>query len=424
MADYEAPYLEDETDAHREKRVYSVSDLNREARSVLEARFASIWVEAEVSNFKFHTSGHMYLSLKDDKSQISAVFFSRWNQGIKFKIEDGMKVLVCGRISLYEPRGQYQFYIERMEPQGVGALELALRQLRARLEKEGLFDPGHKKRIPRFPAAVGVITSPTGAVIRDILNVVNRRFLGTRVLLYPVRVQGEGSAAEIARALEDMNHLEEPVDVLIVGRGGGSLEDLWSFNEEVVVRAVYASRIPVISAVGHETDWTLCDLAADLRAPTPSAAAELVVQNREEVASRVQDYTGRMMTSLSYLLENSRSRLEALENSYALKQPVFLVQQAAQRLDEAVRRLMMSGPSRVEDSARAFQMLAGKMQALSPLAILSRGYSVTQKQDGKLFKDLRELVPGTRMVTRFSFGTVESEVREARPTKGGRHGAG
>ena len=401
-----------------DRRVYTVTDLNREARQLLETSFASVWVEAEISNFKWHTSGHMYLTLKDEKSQISAVFFSRLNQRVKFRLEDGLKVLAGGRISLYEARGQYQFYVERIEPQGVGALELALRQLKEKLNKEGLFDTGAKKSIPLFPQTVGVITSPTGAVIRDILNVVQRRFSGTRVLLYPVRVQGDGAAEEIARAVNEMNRIEDCPDVLIVARGGGSLEDLWAFNDEMVVRAVFQSIIPVISAVGHETDWTLCDFAADLRAPTPSAAAELVVQNREELENRLKQMQERIRSAVDSRIEDFQEQLNALRDSYALRQPGFLIQQAAQKLDEFSRRFQAAMGHVLRDRNQTFHASAGRLHALSPLAILERGYTVTHSPDGKGFRQLSDIQPGSLMVTRFAFGTVHSEVVKVERLKG------
>ncbi|MBI3313527.1 MAG: exodeoxyribonuclease VII large subunit [Candidatus Omnitrophica bacterium] len=405
----ELPELSEDFLTTPKRKVYTVSQLNREARFLLESQFASIWIEAEISNFKRHSSGHFYFTLKDSQSQISAVFFSRQNQYLKFEPKDGLQVLAMGRISLYEARGQYQFYIERLEPKGMGSLQLAFLQLKEKLEKEGLFRPEHKKPIPRFPRVVGVVTSPTGAAIRDILNVVNRRFQGTRVLLNPVRVQGDGAAAEIAKAIEQMNLLPE-IDVLIVGRGGGSLEDLWAFNEEIVARAVYRSKIPIISAVGHEIDWTICDLVADLRAPTPSAAAELVVQNREELCSRMVEYQSRMRSAISGLLETNKERLEALEQSYAFKQPAQLIEQYAQRLDELFRQLLNYSKTVLGHKKHLLQNLAGKLHALSPLAILERGYSLTFKEDGKLLKDLQHVKIGNSITTKLRKGILHSKV--------------
>jgi len=403
------------------RKIFSVSEINREIRGLLEKQFPVVWIEGEVSNFKYHTSGHMYLTLKDEKSQLGAVFFSRYNQGLKFQLKDGLQVIALGRISLYEPRGQYQLYIERLEPKGVGALQLALRQLKEKLEKEGLFDPAHKKPVPKFPRVVGVVTSPTGAAIRDILNVVGRRFYGTEILLNPVRVQGEGAAEEIARAIGEMNRIGN-VDVLIVGRGGGSLEDLWAFNEEVVARAIFASKIPVISAVGHEIDWTICDWVADLRAPTPSAAAELVVQNREEIKIRLADLTARMRQGMFFLTEDRRHQLEGLESSYALKQPLNLVYQYSQRLDEWVRQLQNYARAGLSNKEHGFRRLAGRLEALSPLAVLERGYSLTYSPKGTLIKESGKLRVGDTVITRVSKGEFEARVTDIRDTEETNHG--
>ncbi len=393
----------------QKKKVYSVTQLNREARMILESRFATVWLEAEISGLKKHTSGHFYLSLKDDKSQISAVFFSRYNMMLRFDIKDGLQVMVMGKISLYEPRGQYQFFIERMEPKGMGSLQLAFLQLKEKLEKEGLFEESRKKPIPRFPRTVGIVTSATGAAIKDILNVMGRRFSGTEILLYPVQVQGAGSAEQIARAITDLNRMGG-IDVMIVGRGGGSIEDLWAFNEEVVARAIAASRIPVISAVGHEIDWTIADLVADLRAPTPSAAAELVVQNQAELEKRLADLKFRMNNRALLAVRDAKRRLEDLVQSYAFKQPGILVQQFAQRVDELSRQLQNYLKSFLLHKSQAFGNAAGKLNALSPLAILERGYSVSFTENGKLLKDAGKVKPGDSIKTKLWRGTVHAKV--------------
>ncbi len=390
-------------------KVYSITELNRAVRQRLEGEFSGLWVEGEISNFKFHSSGHMYLSLKDESSQISACFFSRYNQRLKFEPKNGLKVLAFGRVSLYEPRGQYQFYIERLEPKGVGALQLAFLQLKEKLEKEGLFRPEHKKAIPRFPRVVGIVTSPTGAAIRDILNVMQRRFAGTQVQLFPVRVQGDGAGAEVAQAIAEMNRLAE-ADVLIVGRGGGSIEDLWAFNEEVVARAIFSSRIPVISAVGHEIDWTIADLVADQRAPTPSAAAELVVQNREEVELRLKDYFQRIQMQMGAFIESRKQLLEGLRSSYAFRQPLLLIDDFSQRLDEQMRQLLNYLKAIVNHKAQSFYALAGKLNALSPLAILERGYSISLNAQGQPVREATQVKTGETLRTRLWKGTVESTI--------------
>lgn len=391
------------------KKVYSVTQINRQARLLLETQFATVWVEGEISNFKHHTSGHMYFSLKDETSQISACFFSRNNQTIKFIPKDGLKVLAFGKVSLYESRGQYQLYVERLEPKGVGALQLAFLQLKEKLEKEGLFRPERKRPIPKYPQTVGIVTSPTGAAIQDIMNVVQRRFNGTEILIYPVRVQGDGAAQEIASAIRDFNTMPG-IDVMIVGRGGGSIEDLWAFNEEVVARAVYESKIPVISAVGHEIDWTICDFVADYRAPTPSAAAEIVTANRVDLEERLRDYESRMRNVMKNFLESQREFLKNILSSYAFKQPLLLIDQFSQRLDELIRQMQNYLKSAVTQKSQSFQTVCGRLHALSPLAILERGYSLTFNEKGQLLKDARSVQVGDALRTKFFKGEVHSKV--------------
>lgn len=401
------------------RQIFTVSQLNRRMRLLLESQYPALWVEGEISNFKKHSSGHIYFTLKDEAAQISAAFFSQYQRGLNFELKDGLRVLVFCRVSIYEARGQYQLYVERVEPQGVGALQLAFQQLREKLEKEGLFREERKRPIPRFPKTVGVITSPTGAAIYDILNVVNRRFCGTQLLLFPVKVQGEGAAEEIAAAIEAMNRLQEP-EVLIVGRGGGSLEDLWAFNEEVVARAVFHSRIPVISAVGHETDWTICDGVADLRAPTPSAAAELVVSSRAELEEKIRDYRSRIRAALWSLWDQSREEWLRLASSAAFRQPRYLLDQFAERTDELARRLQMALKTAVTFNRQNFENLTGRLNALNPLGILERGYSVTFGPEGVVLKDARKVKIGDRLRTRLYQGTLISEI--TRIEKGETHG--
>ena len=391
------------------RRIYTVSQLNRQSRFVLESKLSAIWVEGEISNFKHHSSGHIYLTLKDESAQISAAFFSQHQRGLKFQLKDGLKVLAFCRVSIYEARGQYQLYIERVEPQGVGALQLAFHQLKERLAKEGLFVEARKRPIPRFPKTVGVITSPTGAAIHDILNVVNRRFCGTHILLYPVKVQGEGSAQEIAAAIKAMNEQAE-AEVLIVGRGGGSLEDLWAFNEEPVARAVFESRIPVISAVGHETDWTICDLVADLRAPTPSAAAELVVSSRVELESGLRDRKERLDAAIRGMFERAQERLSDIASSAAFRQPQYLLEQFTGRVDELARRIEGRVKDLVGSKAQYFQGMTGKLNALNPLATLERGYSVSFNEKGEILKAADQISVGGSLRTRLHKGSLVSKI--------------
>lgn len=394
-----------------EPKIFTVRELTREIKHLIESAFTTVWVEGEISGFKHHHSGHMYFSLKDAEAVIKAAFFSRFNRGLKFDLKDGLQVVCLGKISVYEPRGDYQLYVERIEPKGLGALQMAFLQLKEKLAKEGLFDPVRKRPLPRFPRTVGVVTSPTGAAFRDILNVVNRRFRGTSILLNPVRVQGDGAAEEIARAIDEMNQWDD-LDVLIVGRGGGSLEDLWAFNEEIVARAVHRSRVPVISAVGHEIDWTICDWVADLRAPTPSAAAELVVQNREELEGRLKDFAQRLRDATQKILEERQEALRALQENYAFKQPLNLVNQYAQRLDELLRQLQNYVKNLVREKKQTFQSWIGRLEALSPLAILERGYSLTFDGGGDLLKDVRRLKRGDTLRTRLYQGSVYSRVEK------------
>ena len=391
------------------RQILTVSQLNRKSRSLLESQLSGVWVEGEISNFKHHSSGHMYLTLKDENAQISAAFFSQYQRNLKFELKDGLKILAFCRVSIYEARGQYQLYIERVEPQGVGALQLAFQQLKERLAKEGLFNEERKRSIPRFPKIVGVVTSPTGAAIHDILNVVNRRFCGTHVLLYPVKVQGEGAAGEIAAAIETMNERSE-VDVLIVGRGGGSLEDLWAFNEEAVARAVFGSHIPVISAVGHESDWTICDLVADLRAPTPSAAAELVVSSRLELEERLRGRRERLDFAMNGMFERYQEQLSNLASSAAFRQPQYLLDQFTGRVDELGRQMEGRLAGLVGSKSQIFHGVTGRLNALNPLAILDRGYSVSFNEKDEIVKNVQQVSVGDVMRTRLHQGSLISKV--------------
>ncbi len=402
-------------------KVYTVRDLTRRIREMMESNFAGVWVEGEISGFKNHHSGHMYFSLKDSEAILKVAFFSRHNRGLKFELKDGLQVLCFGKISVYEPRGDYQLYLERIEPKGLGALQLAFLQLKEKLAKEGLFDLARKRPIPRFPKTVCVVTSPTGAAIRDILHVVNRRFRGTSVLLIPVKVQGQGAAEEIARAIQEANQLDD-IDVLIVGRGGGSLEDLWAFNEEVVARAVYTSRIAIISAVGHEIDWTICDWVADLRAPTPSAAAELVVQNREELEIRLESFNTRLQNAVGNGLQTAKERLQSLQESYAFRQPLHLINQYAQGLDETMRQLQNYLKNLVREKEQTFRSWVGRLEALSPLAILERGYSLTFDSHGDLVKESRKITVGEILETRLHRGLIRSRVEKIQTEEEGPNG--
>jgi exodeoxyribonuclease VII large subunit len=393
------------------RRIYTVSALTAEVKAVLEDSFPAIWVEGELSNFKHHTSGHMYFTLKDAQAQIRGVMFRGHNRLLRFQPTDGLAVLVCGPVTVYERRGEYQITAEFMEPKGVGALQLAFEQLKAKLEAEGLFRDGRKRPLPLLPRKIGIVTSPTGAVIRDMLTIIARRFPGLEVLIHPVAVQGAGAAGEIAAALGRLGSRAD-LDVLIVARGGGSLEDLWAFNEEIVARAVAASPIPVISAVGHETDVTIADFVADLRAPTPSAAAELVVAQRDELRQRVDELTARGLSALQRVLALRRSRVEMLGRHLLLLSPVARLARQADRLQGLRRRLeawwALFRTVRGERLARA----AATLESLSPLGILGRGYSICfALPSRRILKAATEVDTGSTVAVRLHRGELECVVQ-------------
>lgn len=440
-------------DIFSEKTILTVSRLTALLRGVLEENFEQLWVQGEVSNLSYPSSGHCYFTLKDAGAQLRCVMFRGAAKNHTFRLTDGMALIARGRISVYDQRGDYQLICEYMEPAGAGALQTAFEQLKKKLAGEGLFAETHKITLPDFPHRIGVITSPTGAAIHDILTVLKRRFASLEVLLYPVRVQGEGSALEIARAIDEMNRLAE-VDVLIVGRGGGSLEDLWAFNEEAVARAVYRSRIPVISAVGHETDWSICDFVADLRAPTPSAAAELVIASAEELRGRMEALSHRLRRSIESLLAGYDGRLRGLRR--ALHDPRRLMGHLAQRMDDLTGRLELGlhvSVSRRRDrferlqdalrhndpngkidtlrqriallSVRAEHLLsqrlegirkgfgdnAGRLEVLSPLKTLARGYAIaTHAGDGRVVTDAGSLTIGEQLLLRLYRGEARCRV--------------
>ncbi len=409
------------------RQILTVSQVTADIKVILENTFNGIWVEGEVSNCRPSNAGHLYFSLKDDQSVLSGVIFSRSAAQIRFKLEDGMKVICFGSIDVYAPRGQYQLIIEQVEHKGVGSLQLALEQLKARLEKEGLFRPERKRRIPYLPARIGVVTSPTGAAIKDMLKVFDRRFRDVHILISPVRVQGEGAAEEIAAAIRDFNRYNQDVpapqrvDVLIVGRGGGSIEDLWEFNEETVARAIYDSQIPVISAVGHERDWTIADLVADVRAATPSVAAELAIPEKAELREKLDDECAAMRQSMEHLLALTGQRCDTLRRHLERVNPAVLIPEHKQRLEDALRQMSVRMQHYLQLAGSRLAGQAEKLASLNPLNILSRGYSVTFTQpDGAIVKDAAALRAGQRIKTVLYKGTVISEVIATEG--GGRHG--
>jgi len=447
-------------DIFSEKTILSVSRLTALLRGVLEENFEQLWVQGEVSNLSYPSSGHCYFTLKDAGAQLRCVMFKSAVKNLKFRLTDGMALICRGRISVYDQRGEYQLICEYLEPAGIGALQTAFVQLKEKLAGEGLFADAHKVSMPRFPRKIGVITSPTGAAIHDIINVLKRRFASLEVLLYPVRVQGEGAALEIARAIDDMNRMAE-VDILLVGRGGGSLEDLWAFNEEVVARAVYRSKIPVISAVGHETDWTICDFVADLRAPTPSAAAELVIASAEDLRGQIDTLSHRLRRAIEILLMTRSSRLDALRRS--LHDPRTMLGHLALRVDDLSGRLDMAlhvavsrrrdrfvhlyqalqhndPHGRVESLRQQIMLLtvraegaldqrleavrqkfgdnAARLEVLSPLRTLARGYAIAARAgDGTVVTDAALLAIGEQLQLRLHRGLASCRVESVESGK-------
>ncbi len=436
--------------------ILTVSELTSEIKEILEEKFPDIWVEGEISNLRIPPSGHVYFTLKDDFSQIRAVLFRMRSRAIRFVPEDGLHVICRGRVSLYERRGEYQLILEEMEPKGIGALQLAFLQLKEKLEKEGLFEISHKKPIPTFPQTIGIITSPTGAVIQDMIQIIQRRFDSVAILLYPVRVQGEGASEEIAEGIRYFNRMKN-ADVIIVGRGGGSLEDLWAFNEEKVARAIYHSRIPVISAVGHETDYTISDLVADLRAPTPSAAAELVVKDKKDLKRQLQYLEDRLESLIRTFLAEAKADLLArmrilsdpkkriedhllriddfihrarrallwdfrrkseetrnLVQRLELKNPLYSLKHFEALISERRDRLKRIIQHMIEMKKQTLQGLIGKLDSLSPLAILKRGYSITRKlPDFQIVKHASQVRAGDRIEVRLYQGTLYCGIEKA-----------
>ena len=401
--------LEDFT-AEINDKFFTVSEITRGIRTSLEHKFSNIDVLGEISNVRKPSSGHIYLTLKDKNSQLQAVVFRNSASRIKFELKDGMEVVSFGSVTVYEPRGQYQLIINKIEPKGIGALQLAFQQLKEKLEKEGLFDHAHKKGIPFIPKKIGIVTSPTGAAIKDILNIIDRRFANVEILIYPVKVQGEGAAQEIAEAITELNNYSD-IDVIISGRGGGSLEDLWAFNEEIVARSIYNSKIPVISAVGHEIDLTIADLVADKRALTPSEAGELVVPRKDLLIVKTEKFKTRLLQSLTGKLRLSKEKLDRIANSYAIRQPFDKFNRWQQKLDDLSQRLNLNITHALNSEREKLSGIAGKLESLSPLNVLKRGYTITTKQeDNKSLRYITDLSKGDKIKTNLSRGSIISEI--------------
>ena len=452
-----------------ERRPVSVSELTQQIRGALEKRFASVWVEGEVSNFRAQSSGHWYFTLKDEFAQVRAACYRSTNQRIRFRLEDGLLVRARGRVSVYEAKGEYQLLVDSLEPAGAGALQLAFEQTKARLQAEGLFATELKRAIPMFPRRVGVVTSANGAALRDILHVISRRTRSVHILIAAARVQGEGAASEIVRAIRFLNehhkaalrdgNLQQSVDVIIVGRGGGSIEDLWAFNEEAVARAVRASAIPIISAVGHETDFTITDFVADLRAPTPSAAAEMVAAHEAELCTRLASLNTSLARSMRHRIAGTRNQVQelALSNAFAavtarLHDALTATSNAEYRLQSTMRGAIATAHRRLQAASRnisvpqlrsglaasraRFESLnksrdnamanlleaaqkklglaAAALDAMSPLRVLERGYAIAQDSAGRVIREARDVSIGDKLRLRLWKGQLDCRVEETK----------
>ncbi len=437
-----------------ERAVWSVSELSRRLSATLEERFSTVWVEGEISNFKVYGSGHAYFTLKDEGAQLRAVLFRNRVRRVRFEPADGLHVLAFGAVEIYAQRGEYQLVVELLEPRGLGALQLAFEQLKERLGREGLFDPARKRGLPRFPRKIGIVTSPSGAALHDMLRVIGRRFGELHVVVAPAKVQGEGAAAEVAQGIRELNALGG-VDVIIVGRGGGSLEDLWAFNDEMLARTIAASKIPVISAVGHEVDYTIADFVADVRAATPSQAAELVVREKQAVAESVGELRRRLVRAMSRRLQAPRDRLEAVRERRVLTDPRRPLLELSRRVDEATDRLLRAAKSSLRHAAHRVELatrdlrsqnpvartrqdrrrlddlagqldralargldrrrhrvagVVGRLNSLSPLAVLSRGYSLTLTASGEIVRSARQVAVGDAVGVMLHEGSLAARV--------------
>ncbi|MBI5881493.1 MAG: exodeoxyribonuclease VII large subunit [Elusimicrobia bacterium] len=393
------------------RKVWSVGELVNGIHDLLERNYQEVWVEGEISGSRAYPSGHTYFTLKDSQSQISAVLFKGYAGSMKFEPKDGIKCLVRARVSAYVARGSLQLIVLHMEPKEKGALQLAFEQLKAKLAAEGLFDPGRKKPLPRFPARIGLVTSLQGAAVRDMLTVLRRRWEGLEIAIFPVKVQGEGAALEISAAIEAFNKHLPDTDVLLVGRGGGSIEDLWAFNEEPVARAIAASDIPVVSCVGHETDFTIADFVADVRAPTPSAAAELVAPDKEAVLSRLRETLRSLGRAMGGRLQRLDLRVKTAASHPFLQAPHRIYEERIRRVDEVAGRLPDAMTRLLSRKRRDFQLRVEKLQALSPLNVLSRGYAIAEKlPEAEILRRSSQTRKGDKVRVRLHEGEIHCEV--------------
>lgn len=402
-----------------ENKFLSVSQINEYIKMMMDSNpiLKSVWIRAEISNFTNHyRTGHFYFSLKDDGALIRAVMFKSYAQNVAFDLKDGMKVLVHGRISSFVRDGQYQVYVDEILPDGTGALYLAFEQLKKKLEAEGLFAETHKKRLPRIPSKIGIITSPTGAAIQDMINVLGRRFPCADVYLYPAQVQGADAAPQLIEGLRYFNRTQS-ADVIIIGRGGGSAEDLWAFNDERLAHAVYESEIPVISAVGHESDFTICDFVADRRAPTPSAAAELAVPNRDEIKTSLDNLKSRMSNFLLGRINSFRNNLRYLSEAGVLSDPAYMVNDRRMELLHLSEKLDIHIEKKLEKMRAVLGESVAKLEALSPLAVVSRGYSVVADANGETLKSIDNVSVGDALQIKMNGGELDAVVSNIRKEK-------
>jgi exodeoxyribonuclease VII large subunit len=394
--------------------IFTVTEVVRDAKASLESMYPYIGVKGEISNLNLHSSGHAYFSLKDPGAQISAVMFADDVRRMRFRPENGLQVILQGRLTVYPPQGRFQMVASAMEPQGKGGLQLAFEQLKAKLEKEGLFDAGRKKPIPALPQWIGLVTSLDGAALHDMLSVLNRRFANIRILIHPVKVQGEGAAREIAEAIRRLNNDYPALEVLLVGRGGGSIEDLWAFNEEIVARAIAASTIPIISCIGHETDFTIADFVADLRAATPSAAAELVTRAKSDLYQQLATQVVRLRSAMEYQIHMLEQRLQHAMDSRMLQKPLALIEEHLQDVDALRDRLAQVARNRVDHWDKDLRHLFEKLHLLSPLATLSRGYAITWKlPERRILKSAAAVQSGDSIEVQLQQGTIYAQVERS-----------
>ena len=395
-----------------QEKVYTVSEITSEVKHLIEGSFPFVWVKGEVSNLKRHSSGHYYFTLKDNLAQISCVMWKWRNILMNFILKDGMEILTGGSLTVYEKQGKYQLDAETIHPIGVGELQLAFEKLKNKLQNEGLFDETHKKPLPKFPWRIGVVTSPTGAVIQDIVSVIGRRFPQVQIIINPVRVQGDGAALEISNAIKEFNEYGE-VDLIIVCRGGGSLEDLWAFNEEIAARTIFASKIPVLSAVGHEIDYSISDFAADKRAPTPSAAGEIAVLNKVEIEAQIDQLFKKIYQNLKDKIDSERQKIQSIESSYAFRKPLDLFKQYSQTIDEISHRLKITYKHKLSLLKENLSNYEERLKSLDPFAVLKRGYSICYKlPEEEVVRNSKELKVDDEVKIKFYEGEAEGKIQK------------